>query len=326
MRKYLLSGILTALLVCLLAMPVIADTVTIINQDRIKVVVFRIGDSNYYVEDDTGIISTTKMDVAPYIKNGRTLVPARYLGNALGVPDDNITWNQTTRTAVFKGKKKLTLTIGSNTMKSDNDVIQMDATPEIIPPGRTMMLARYVAEGLGFEVGWDANRKLVICWEAGTPQPDLTEIIEEIEDNEPVVPKPGQKVLSSAELKAIYKIFENKGYKVSLRPTTDKYINDYWSINIDSAKSDPNKDQFDADVYEQAKAFMGIEAAEWVKEGLDFLERPNCTTANAAKVIGDKAIAVYMTDAVYDPATDRMKPSDLIVVEFTDHRAFNALN
>ncbi|NLB17865.1 MAG: copper amine oxidase N-terminal domain-containing protein, partial [Syntrophomonadaceae bacterium] len=193
------------------------EKIAVKTQDEIKVVVFKIGDSNYYLEDKDGNVQITKMDVAPYIKNGRTLVPARYLGNALGVPDENIIWNQTTKTAVFKGNKKLTLTIGSNTMKSNNDVIQMDATPEIIPPGRTMMLARYDAEGLGFEVGWDANRKLVICWEAGTPQPDLTEIIEEIEDNTPVVPKPGHKVLSSGELKKIYKIFENKGYKVTLR-------------------------------------------------------------------------------------------------------------
>lgn len=331
--KKLITLALAAIFTLSVFVPVFAgQKVAIKDQDQIKLVVFKIGDSNYYVEDKDGNIQTVPMDVAPYIKDGRTLVPARFLGNALGVPDEKITWDQNTRTATLQGKKKLTLVIGSLNMKSDDEVVKMDVAPEI-KSGRTMLLARYVAEGLGYEVGWDAVRKLVICWEEGTPQPDMSKITKEIEDNQPkeiedeqpVVPKPGQKVLSSAELKKIYKIFESKGYKVGLRGVSEGYINDYWSIEVYSAKSDPNKDRFDADVYEQAKAFMGIEAAEWVKEGLDFLERPNCTTANAAKRIGDKAIAVYMFDSEYDPATDRMKPSDEIIVEFTDHRALRSL-
>lgn len=325
MKRLLTLALVAVFIMSALVSAYANETIAIKSQDEIKVVVFKIGDKNYYLEDKDGNIQTVQMDVAPYIKDGRTLVPARYLGNALGVPDENIIWDQATRTAVFKGKKELTLVVGSNTMRSDNDVIQMDATPEIIPPGRTMMLARYVAEGLGYEVGWDAVRKLVICWEEGTPQPDLTNIIKEIEDNQPVVPKPGEKVLSSAELKKIYKIFESKGYKVGLRGVSEGYINDYWSIHVYSAKSDPNKDQFDADVYEQAKAFMGLEAAEWVKKTLEFCERPDCYTANVAKRIGEKAIAVYMTDTVYDPVTDRMKPADIITVEFTDHRALSSL-
>ena len=323
--KKLITLVLAAIFTLSVFVPVFAgQKVAIKDQDQIKLVVFKIGDSNYYVEDKDGNILTVPMDVAPYIKDGRTLVPARFLGNALGVPDEKITWNQATRTATLQGKKKLTLVIGSLNMKSDDEVVKMDVAPEI-KSGRTMLLARYVAEGLGYEVGWDAVRKLVICWEAGTPQPDLTKIIKEIEDNQPVVPKPGQKVLSSAELKKIYKIFESKGYKMGLRGVSEGYINDYWSIEIYSAKSDPHKDKFDADVYEQAKAFMGLEAAEWVKKTLEFCERPDCYTANVAKRIGEKAIAVYMTDTVYDPVTDRMKPADIITVEFTDHRALSSL-
>jgi len=132
------------------------------------------------VEDKDGNIQTVPMDVAPYIKDGRTLVPARFLGNALGVPDEKITWDQNTRTATLQGKKKLTLVIGSLNMKSDDEVVKMDVAPEI-KSGRTMLLARYVAEGLGYEVGWDAVRKLVICWEEGTPQPDMSKILKEIE-------------------------------------------------------------------------------------------------------------------------------------------------
>ena len=33
------------------------------------------------------------MDVAPYIKDSRTFLPLRYVADALGVPDSNITFN-----------------------------------------------------------------------------------------------------------------------------------------------------------------------------------------------------------------------------------------
>ena len=179
--KKLITLVLAAIFTLSVFVPVFAgQKVAIKDQDQIKLVVFKIGDSNYYVEDKDGNILTVPMDVAPYIKDGRTLVPARFLGNALGVPDEKITWDQNTRTATLQGKKKLTLVIGSLNMKSDDEVVKMDVAPEI-KSGRTMLLARYVAEGLGYEVGWDAVRKLVICWEEGTPQPDMSKILKEIE-------------------------------------------------------------------------------------------------------------------------------------------------
>ncbi|MGI6514505.1 MAG: copper amine oxidase N-terminal domain-containing protein [Syntrophomonadales bacterium] len=179
--KKLITLALAAIFTLSVFVPVFAgQKVAIKDQDQIKLVVFKIGDSNYYVEDKDGNIQTVPMDVAPYIKDGRTLVPARFLGNALGVPDEKITWDQATRTATLQGKKKLTLVIGSLNMKSDDEAVKMDVAPEI-KSGRTMLLARYVAEGLGYEVGWDAVRKLVICWEEGTPQPDMSKILKEIE-------------------------------------------------------------------------------------------------------------------------------------------------
>lgn len=186
MRKYLLSGILMAMLVCLFTMPVIADTIKIIDQDKIKVVVFRIGDSNYYLEDDTGTTSTTKMDAAPYIKQGRTFVPVRYLANALGLTDDKIYWDGEKGEVALEGNKLVHMQIGNKTMYSNYEPIQMDVVPEIIPPGRTMLLARYVAEGLGFKVDWDQSRQLVICYPEENEKPDLEKIIEEIEGKKPV--------------------------------------------------------------------------------------------------------------------------------------------
>jgi hypothetical protein len=314
MRK-LLSLTLGLILTLSVLFPAYADEkIAVKTQDEIKVVVFKIGDTNYYLEDKESNIQTVTMDVAPYIKNGRTLIPARFLGNALGVSDANIGWDGKTRTATLQGKKKLTLVIGNLTMTSDGVKTQMDVAPEI-KSGRTMLLARYVAEGLGYEVGWDAANQVVICWEKGTPQPDINKIMQEIEFNKPVEPKPGLPVHSSAELKKIYKILESKGYKMGLRYYPD-CTNDYGTIEVMINKSDPRKDQYDADVYEQVKSFIGVDAAEWVKKGLDACEHPLVTTASIARVYGVKSMAIYLVDGVYNPATGYIDPSDEITVEF----------
>lgn len=44
-----------------------------------------------------------EMDVAPLIKNGRTMVPARYIAEAMGL---NVEWNSDTREVTIYGRKK----------------------------------------------------------------------------------------------------------------------------------------------------------------------------------------------------------------------------
>ena len=57
------------------------------------------------------------MDAAPYIAKNRTMVPIRYIANACGVTDENITWNQATRTATISGPNNVvTIKMGSNTI------------------------------------------------------------------------------------------------------------------------------------------------------------------------------------------------------------------
>lgn len=99
------------------------------------------------------------MDAAPYIKNGRTYVPVRYLGDALGA---TTSWDAATQTVtVTKGDKTVVLVIGSKTAKVNGQDVAMDVAPEI-SNGRTMLPARYVAEGLGYQVGWNPALKQVV--------------------------------------------------------------------------------------------------------------------------------------------------------------------
>jgi hypothetical protein len=119
--------------------------------------VFYIGSTIYNVNGVNKI-----MDVAPYIKAGRTYVPVRYLGEALGA---DVAWDEVTKTVTLtKGDKSVVLEIGSTIAKVNGADVQMDVAPEIVN-GRTMLPARWVAEGLGYAVGWNEVLKQVVVQE-----------------------------------------------------------------------------------------------------------------------------------------------------------------
>jgi len=152
--------------------PAKADQVNVYQDNQlVKSVVFKIGVPYYVVNGQT---PGTKMDVAPFIKNDRTFVPVRYLSNALGVGDSNISWDSATQTATLKGAKAtLSMTIGKAEVVSNGVTKAIDVDPMLVDPGRTMLPARYVAEGLGYQVDWDEATQTVICWPAGEAKPNV---------------------------------------------------------------------------------------------------------------------------------------------------------
>ncbi len=117
---------------------------------------FVIGGSTYVVD---GVEKT--MDVAPYIKDGRTFLPVRYVAAAIGVSESNILWDAGTRAVtVFKGDRIVQMTIGSKILVVNGMSITMDTAPEI-KDGRTMLPIRWVAQALGITVDWDAETRTV---------------------------------------------------------------------------------------------------------------------------------------------------------------------
>jgi len=102
------------------------------------------------------------MDAAPYVKNGRTYVPVRFLGYSLGLSDADIVWDSAAQKATFtKGDNKVELTIGSTTITVNGEAKTMDVAPEL-SGDRTMLPARFVAEALGAKVGWDPATQTVV--------------------------------------------------------------------------------------------------------------------------------------------------------------------
>lgn len=174
MRKIMVL-MLSLVLSVLFVVPAVAQQVDVYEDSQlVKSVVFKIG-TPYYVVDNQ--FPGVKMDVAPFIENDRTFVPVRFLGNALGVDDSKINWDNDTQTAMLKGKAALQMTIGQARVVSDGVATAIDVAP-VLRSDRTFLPARFVAEGLGYQVGWDEATQTVICWPAGQDMPDIEAAVE----------------------------------------------------------------------------------------------------------------------------------------------------
>jgi titin len=110
------------------------------------------------------------MDVAPVILESRTLGPVRYVAEALGA---EVAWDPAERKVTLtRGSKVIELWIGRNTARVDGAYVLIDpqnpeVKPVILPPGRTMLPFRFIAEQLGAGVGWDpVKREVTITYPA----------------------------------------------------------------------------------------------------------------------------------------------------------------
>ena len=112
--------------------------------------------------------------VTAYIKNNRTYVPLRFVAEKLGAKVD---WDNATRTVtVEKSGHKLLLPVGSTTCTLDGVTLPLDAPAEI-KENRTMIPLRLVAEGLQYQVEWDAANRAAIVADGETW--DMTGAVEQ---------------------------------------------------------------------------------------------------------------------------------------------------
>ncbi len=113
-------------------------------------IMFAIGQDRYRVDGQA-----YSMDAATFIESGRTFVPVRYLGNALGIPDQDIQWDPSARTVTIDYNGiDIVLTVGSQILRVNNQQRSIDVAP-LIQNGRTFLPARYVAEILGYSASYD---------------------------------------------------------------------------------------------------------------------------------------------------------------------------
>jgi len=112
------------------------------------------------VKNTVAMINATaiSLDAPPIIKNGRTLVPLRFISEAFGA---ELKWDPVFQIIdITLGSDTIRLQIGKNFSSVNNEKITMDTAP-IIDHGRTMVPVRFISEALGAEVIWDDTTKTV---------------------------------------------------------------------------------------------------------------------------------------------------------------------
>lgn len=139
---------------------VFANVITPAPGETRATTTFTIGSTSYTVVENNVAVDKI-MDVAPYIKDGRTYLPVRFVAEALGVTEDNILWDPVTRSVtIFKGDRIAQMTIGSTILLVNGVEINMDVAPEITN-GRTMLPVRWMTQALGAGIAWDAETQTV---------------------------------------------------------------------------------------------------------------------------------------------------------------------
>lgn len=102
-------------------------------------------------------------DVNPYIENGRTLVPLRFVSTSLGY---DVKWNGKDRTVTLSvGDTRIVYTIDSTAVRvtaADRTTTIHSDVPARIKDGRTFVPIRILSELEAKPISWDADRRVVI--------------------------------------------------------------------------------------------------------------------------------------------------------------------
>lgn len=93
-------------------------------------------------------------EVKPMIINDRTMVPVRFLGKALGIKDNNISYDEATETVTLSyNNKDITLVVGEKTAKVNIDPVELDV-PVLEIDGRVLVPFRFICETFGYSVDY----------------------------------------------------------------------------------------------------------------------------------------------------------------------------
>ena len=93
-------------------------------------------------------------DVPPVIRNERTMLPARFVAEALGA---TVTWNEAEqKVTIAKEETKVEIYMGQTFALVNGAPVQLDA-PAYIENGRTYLPVRLIAEGLNALVDWNSE-------------------------------------------------------------------------------------------------------------------------------------------------------------------------
>lgn len=125
--------------------------------ENTRLIKMKINDVNYTVNGQA-----KKMDAKPFISNSRTLVPLRFIIEAIG---GDVAWDGDSRLVTVNSKgKNIILPIDSKKITVDGKEIAIDQAA-IIKGDRTYVPIRFVAENLGMNVNYiNESREIEISY------------------------------------------------------------------------------------------------------------------------------------------------------------------
>jgi hypothetical protein len=119
----------------------------------------QIGNPVMTVNGLRSLIDSKQYDVFPIISNGRTLLPARRIVEALG---GQIDWDEKTQTVtITKNSDVIKLKLGDKEAYVNGQMLVQDTEPISIN-GRIMLPVRFIAEHLGLKVEWHEEKQMIV--------------------------------------------------------------------------------------------------------------------------------------------------------------------
>lgn len=150
--KITVSYLLAQMLVLPIAYSQTSSTTDAMSNNSI---VLTLGHPEVLVNGDKSIL-----EVAPVLDGGYTLIPFRFIGEAIGA---KVGWNGSDHSVTLRlNGNTVILKINSNTALVNESAVELDAPAKIIN-GSTMVPLRFVGEALHQTVIWDdAARQITI--------------------------------------------------------------------------------------------------------------------------------------------------------------------
>lgn len=150
-------------------------TVTPVDETKRITTVFTIGEKNY-TEVNGKIKEQKTAEVAPFIQNDRTMLPVRYVANAL---DAAVSYDPNTRVATFtKNQIVATINIDKDIMYVNGSPVQLDGKPANVE-GRIFLPVANIAQAFGLEHGktiiWNAEAKTVTILPQNATEAEIKE-------------------------------------------------------------------------------------------------------------------------------------------------------
>lgn len=99
-----------------------------------------------------------ELDVPPFIEEGRTLVPLRFIGEQLGAEFE---WDGDERKVTYtRGDDVIKLWIDQFEAEVNGENMTLDVAPKIVD-GRTVVPLRFIGEQLGAQFDWDGETRTI---------------------------------------------------------------------------------------------------------------------------------------------------------------------